>query len=323
VAISATPAPIPSTPQRIRGPKADCVFGMSGSTKTTQVGRMAEYVYDKYGQRTRLVTADPGGFQAIEHLVEVGIVEPYQLNTSQKYPLEELVRLAQGWWPDGTGKLVRGSLEGIGAYAFEGMTTFSTLLMTNLVKREDIHIPETPKESFVKDGELRWGFSGRAHYGFIQQRIYEIVSTSNHLPVHKILWTSHVTDAKDNQQQKIYGHYIIGEAMTASCGAWFGAMLHLFSTPQEVEVADPVNAGKKIKVVRRVPMMYLREHVDPNDPYRIPYMCKTRGPYTLYKEWPDYMEPDLYAFYTKLDELSARAVAEIKAKQQKSTGGTA
>lgn len=278
---------------------------------------MAEYIYDKYGQRTRLVTADPGGYQAIEHLVEAGLVEPYQLNTSQRYPLEELVRLAQGWWPDAVGKLQKGTMEGVGAYAFEGMTTFSTLLMTNLVKREDIHIPETPKESFVKEGELRWGFSGRAHYGFIQQRIYEIVSTSNHLPVHKVLWTAHVTDAKDNQQQKVYGPYIIGEAMTSQCGAWFGAMLHLMATPRQVEVADPVDKTKKIKVVKRIPTMYLREHIDPDDPYRTPYMCKPRGPYTMWSEWPDYMEPDLYKFYTQLDEMGAKAVAAVKAKQVK------
>jgi hypothetical protein len=192
--------------------------------------------------------------------------------------------------------------------------------MSNLVGREDIHIPETPKESFVKDSQIRWGFSGRAHYGFIQQRLYEVVSTSNHLPVHKVLWTAHETDAKDNQARKIYGPSIIGEAMTGQCGAWFGAMLHLFSTPREMEVEDPVNKGKKIKVVRRVPTMYLREHIDPDDPYRTPYMAKPRGPFTMWQDWPDYMEPDLYKFYEQLDAMGAKAVAAVRAKQA-STGG--
>ena len=276
---------------------------------------MAEYVFDKWGERTRLVTADPGGYQAIEHLVEAGIVEPYQLTQSHKYPLEQLLRLSQGWWPDDSGTLKQQPITGIGAYAFEGMSTFSTLIMSNLVGREDIHIPETPKESFVKDSSVRWGFSGRAHYGFIQQRLYEIVSTSNHLPVHKVLWTAHETDAKDTQQRKVFGPAIIGEAMTGQSGAWFGAMLHLFSTPQEVEIDDPVNKGKKVKVVRRVPMMYLREHIDPDDPYKTPYMAKPRGPFTMWKDWPDTMQPDLYEFYTKLDEMGAKAVAAIRAKQ--------
>jgi hypothetical protein len=306
-------------PKRISlGPKADLIYGRSGSCKTSNVGHMAEYIYNKYGERTRLVSADPGGWQSIEHLVEAGLVEPYQLTQSHKYPLEQLLRLAQGWWPHGAETLRQSSLTGVGAYAFEGMSTFSTLIMSNLVGRQDIHIPETPKESFVKDNELRWGFSGRAHYGFIQQRIYEIVSTSNHLPVHKVLWTAHETDAKDNQQRKIYGPSVIGEAMTSQVGAWFGAMLHLFLTPSEMEINDPVNAGKKIKVVKRIPMMYLREHIDPDDPYRVPYAAKPRGPSNMWQEWPDTMEPNLNTFYTKLDEMTSKAVAAVKAKH---TGG--
>lgn len=314
----AEPAQAPQSPgpQYKKGPKADLIYGRSGTTKTSNVGHMAEYIYNKYGERTRLVSADPGGWQSIEHLVEAGLVEPYQLTQSHKYPLEQLIRLAQGWWPDGTGTLKQSSLNGIGAYAFEGMSTFSTLIMSNLVGRQDIHIPDTPKESFVKDDQLRWGFSGRAHYGFIQQRIYEIVSTSNHLPVHKVLWSAHETDAKDNQQRKIYGPSVIGEAMTGQVGAWFGAMLHLFSTAKEVEIDDPVNKGKKVKVVRRIPMLYLREHIDPDDPYRTPYAAKPRGPSNMWSEWPDVMQPDLNEFYTKLDEMAAKAVEAVKAKQQ-------
>lgn len=306
-----------ASPRRVSlGPRCDLVYGRSGSTKTTQVGRMAEYIWDKYGQRTRLVTADPGGYQAIEHLVDAGVVEPFQLGTSHRYPLEMQMRLAQGWWSSAPHeKLVpTQDWSSIGAYAFEGMSTFSTLIMSNLVGRTDIHIPDTPKESEVKDSELRWGFSGRAHFGFIQQRLYEIVSTSNHLPVHKVLWTAHETDAKDNQQRKVFGPAIIGEAMTGQCGAWFGAMLHLFLTPQRQEIDDPVNKGKKVEVIRRVPRMYLREHIDPDDVYRVPYMAKPRGPYTLWNDWPDQMEPDLYKFYTQLDEMGAKAVAAARAK---------
>ena len=110
------------------GPKADCVYGRSGSTKTTQVGHMAEYVWEKYGKRTRLVSADPGGWQSIDHLIEAGIIEPpFTLNLGTSYPLETLMRLAQGWWPDANGKLAPSNLDKVGAYAFEGMSTFSIL----------------------------------------------------------------------------------------------------------------------------------------------------------------------------------------------------
>jgi hypothetical protein len=186
--------------------------------------------------------------------------------------------------------------------------------MSNLIGRTDIHIPETPKESFVKDAELRWGFSGRAHYGFIQQRIYEAVTTSNHLPVHKVLWTAHETDAKDSAKRQIYGPQIIGEAMTGQCGAWFGAMLHLMPVERQEQVADPLDPKKQITVIRRVPIMFLREHVDPADPYKVPYMAKSRGPSSMWKEWPDFMEPNIGAYYRKLDEMGERALADVRAK---------
>jgi hypothetical protein len=258
------------------------------------------------------LSADPGGWKPIEHLVEAGLVEPMAISLTNKFPLEIITKVAQGYWRDKDGKLTKSDLTGVGAYAFEGMSTFSTLIMSNLIGRQDIHIPETPKESFVKDEELRWGFSGRAHYGFIQQRMYEVVTMSNHLPVHKVLWTAHETDAKDNQKRQIYGPQIIGEAMTGMCGAWFGALLHLMPVNVEVEIDDPVQKGKKVKIIRKQPVMWLREHIDADDPYRTPYMAKPRGPSSLWQEWPDVMAPNIREFYEKLDEQGERAIKMIR-----------
>lgn len=298
------------------GPKADCVYGRTGSTKTSQVGHLAEYIYEKYGKVTRLVSADPGGWQSIEHLVAAGLIEPVQLSLKTPFPLEAITRYAQGWWIGPDGKLKQSDLSKVGAYAFEGMSTFSILVMSNLLGRTDINIPGTPKDSFVKDDAMRWGFSGMAHYGFIQQRIYEAVTTSNHLPVHKVLWTAHETDAKDSAKRQIYGPQIIGEAMTGQCGAWFGAMLHLMPVERSEQVEDPLEKSKKITVIRRVPIMFLREHVDPSDPYKVPYMAKPRGPSSHWQEWPDFMAPNIGEFYRKLDDMGERALAAIRAKTQ-------
>jgi hypothetical protein len=304
------------------GPKSDCVYGRTGSTKTAQVGHLAEYIHNKYGKKTRLLSADPSGWVTVDYLVEAGLIEPYQVSLATKFPLEVVTKIAQGWWPvdpaDPNSKLERSDekMKGIGAYAFEGMSSFSILIMSNLLGRTDIHIPETPKESFVKDSELRWGFSGRAHYGFIQQRIYETVTTSNHLPVHKVLWSAHETDAKDQQKRQIYGPAIIGEALTGVCGAWFGALLHMQPISVEAEIDDPVNKGRKVKTFKQVPIMWLREHIDPNDPYKTPYIAKPRGPSMFWQEWPDTMEPNVRKLYEKLDEQTARAVAAVREKQK-------
>lgn len=304
------------------GPKSDCCYGRTGSTKTSQVGHLAEYIMEKYGKKTRLVSADPGGWTPIEHLVKAEYIDPYQISMQTKFPLETLTKIAQGYWPldvaDPNSKMAKDDvkLKDIGAYAFEGMSTFSILIMSNLLGRQDIHIPETPKESFVKDLEMRWGFSGRAHYGFIQQRMYETVTTSNHLPVAKILWTGHETDAKDNQKRQIYGPQIIGEAMTGQCGAWFGAMLHLMPINVEAEIADPVNKQRKVKIIKKQPVMWLREHIDPDDPYKTPYIAKPRGPSNLWSEWPDVMEPNIAEFYRILDQQTVRAIEMIRAKRE-------
>ncbi len=305
------------------GPRSDLCYGRTGSTKTSQVGHLAEYIEEKYGKKTRLLSADPGGWQPIKHLEDAGLVEPFHLTLMNKYPLETITRIAQGYWPadpaDPNSKLLKPSEQkgaaDIGAYAFEGLSSFSILIMSNLLGRQDIHIPETPKESFVKDLELRWGFSGRAHYGFIQQRIYEIVTMTNHLPVHKVLWTAHETDAQDNSKRQIYGPAIIGVALTAACGAWFGAMAHLMTINVNAEVTDPVDKTKKVKIIRKQPVMWLREHIDPDDPYKTPYLAKSRGPMMFHAEWPDFMEPDIAAFYRKLDEQGDRAVKQVRERQ--------
>src|SRR6267142_1242357 len=307
------------------GPKADCVYGRTGSTKTSQVGHLAEYIWEKYHKRTRLVSASPGGWKPIEHMVRTdetpdGFIDAQHLSLKTPFPLETVTRYAQGWWPDATGKLKQSDMGEVGAYAFEGMSDFSTLVMSNLLGRTDISIPGTPKESFVQDKGtsegMRWGFSGMAHYGFIQQRIYEMVTTSNHLPVHKVLWTAYDTDAKDSNKRQIYGPMIIGEASTGQCGRWFGAMLHLTLVPQSAQVEDPVDKTKKITVIRRVPIMFLREHVDPDDPYKVPFAAKPRGPSNKWQLWKDFMQPNIGDFYRQLDKMSEEAIAEIRAKTQ-------
>src|SRR6266403_2598318 len=108
------------------GPKCDLCYGRTGSTKTTQVGHLAEYIYEKFGKRTRLVSASPGGWKSIEHLVKSvdnpeGFIDAQHLSLMTPFPLEVVTRYCQGWWPDAAGKMIRSDLSEVGAYAFEGM----------------------------------------------------------------------------------------------------------------------------------------------------------------------------------------------------------
>jgi len=57
---------------------------------------MAEYIFDKYGERTRLITADPGGYQAIEHLVEADIVETLPVDAVSQVSPRSTVEVKSG-----------------------------------------------------------------------------------------------------------------------------------------------------------------------------------------------------------------------------------
>ena len=67
--------------------------------------------------------------------------------------------------------------------------------------------------------------------------------------------------------------------------------------------------------IRKQPVMWLREHIDPDDPYKTPYIAKPRGPSNLWSEWEDVMEPNIRKFYEKLDEQTVRAVEMVRAKR--------
>ncbi len=56
------------------------IYGESGTFKTTAIGFFAEYIWRKYGKRTRLVSADGGGWFPVQKYVDAGIIEPYSVS---------------------------------------------------------------------------------------------------------------------------------------------------------------------------------------------------------------------------------------------------
>jgi hypothetical protein len=70
-------------------------------------------------------------------------------------------------------------------------------------------------------------------------------------------------------------------------------------------------------MTKRIPIMFLREHVDPGDAYKTPYSAKPRGPSSMWKDWPDYMEPNIGTFYKQLDVMQEKALTAIREKQAK------
>jgi hypothetical protein len=78
--------------------KADLIYGASDTHKTTQIGKLAKYIARKLGKRTRLISADGGGWDPIQPLVDAGAIIPWQIRLWDK-KVETIDKACQGWWP--------------------------------------------------------------------------------------------------------------------------------------------------------------------------------------------------------------------------------
>lgn len=257
--------------------KSAIIYGESGTFKTTSVGQMAKYIYEKTGKTTRLVSGDGGGWDAIQPLIDLKIIEAYNVVAVER-PLGVLWNIAKGFWPT----ISKGKLEltaptpetwqKVGAYACEGLTSFGDVIMSDMLRRDDIRLPEQPKDSQVTDGVETWRFSGRSHYGFIQDRLYDFVRQFGMLPVEMVLWTAlEGKTQEENTTNSIYGPAIKGKASIAKSPAWFGDCIH-----HESIMRDEINEATKARVVTTKVRAYFQRHPDPDT--GIHYPAKARVP---------------------------------------------
>ncbi|KKK59304.1 hypothetical protein LCGC14_3035730 [marine sediment metagenome] len=89
-----------ATPTRPRFVRPDIYWGKSRSGKTTMgVGRAAEYAWEKYGKPSRLICAPGEGWENITHLIDKGIIIPFNLTLARPYPIEDCDKLSEGGGP--------------------------------------------------------------------------------------------------------------------------------------------------------------------------------------------------------------------------------
>lgn len=78
--------------------KADLFYGASGLGKTAQIGKAAEWAAKKWGKRTRLISADGGGWDVVRPHVNAGLIVPFAVRGSEHF-VETIDKLCQGYWP--------------------------------------------------------------------------------------------------------------------------------------------------------------------------------------------------------------------------------
>jgi hypothetical protein len=244
------PAALPDFLPLFVDPLRILLYGDTGDGKTTLVGEFAEHLYLKNKQRLRLVTADRGGLRTIEPYVRLGIIEVEKLGDHDVFVfLEKSVR---GFVWRGN-KWIDGRSKEIGAYAFEGMTSFADEMASAMRESQNTNSPIGPKAYHftIGEGENRIGVgtTDKAHYGIVQGRMMDNIWESQKLPGH-LIWTASMRRADDQDvKAPVLGPNVMGKALTPE-------MPRSFQYCFRVNAVPSANAHPKH-------VLYLDDHIDP------------------------------------------------------------
>lgn len=274
-----------------------CLYGGSGTWKTTQVKFFAHYIAEVTGKATLLLSLDGGGWEPCQPEVIAGMILPWRCETANT-PLSLMRKVSQGYWPKDT-EAINEAIAGmfstgvvdpaasmvpidwtrIGGVAVEGWTSISQVIMRYLpdkglsVGGEDRNRAGSnmsfQQGVIVNDQAVMesFGSNTRGDFGFTQNQLYSLVSNFNSLPCHAVMYTALESKTEDDDRSTIYGPAISGKKATAQCGAWVGDLLHAqdYAVPRVIEVPDPADAGKLTpQTVMDVKVrVFYRKHPDP------------------------------------------------------------
>jgi hypothetical protein len=207
------------------------VYGDSGDGKTTLLGEYAEYVFRRARERgdpkckTRLYTADPGGWESIRPYVRLGIIDVVNLVSMPK-PMEWVKHVTTGLLPlgsniDGTPAWGRDRArdDTTALYAFEGMKAFADLMMQFAADEATYGRNiggEPPAFRYTAGNEgVKWAGNSRSHYGAIQTVMNIAIQESFRLNG-EVWWSSMAKRASDQDTtQQILGPEVAGKGLTS------------------------------------------------------------------------------------------------------------
>jgi hypothetical protein len=253
------------------------LYGPTGSRKTSQIREFAKYIYEKTGKKTRLVSLDGGGWGPCQDLINVGVIEPWRL-VEEENPKVALTKASMGGWPDRLQNGLRTSstmtiprrearaaaLKDVGAYAVEGFYSIAQAIIRDVVKKgqkisEDI---VSKFEEQTEYGSEQYGAPARAHYGFVQNYILDMIRNFSSLPVERILYTSLEGKGEDKLTKALqYGPAVAGQALTASIPQFVGDCIHLEDYNAQLKVTDQANPSQKF-IDQRI-RFWFTSHPDP------------------------------------------------------------
>jgi hypothetical protein len=313
--------------------RSGCIYAESGCFKSTAGKHFSHYIYEKVRKKTLLVSLDGGGWGPMQPEVDAGIINAYRCG--MEVPLPTLRNISKGKWPiDPTQTRANATdLHDVdwneyGGMIVEGISSISQALMRHLADNQ-IKTGEEATSPFSQrvlvDGVVKtetFAGNSKAHYGFVQNQMYSLITNFTSLPCEYVLFTALPSRAEDDDRTPIYGPQVAGKKATALVPSWVGDCIHGEGTAvrKTVTVPNPADPKQKIEteIVDTVVRMYFIKHPDPVTGIMFP--CKPRvSPEVipeLMKRFPGgYFEPTLehgFDDYLKtVDELNAHQKGQV------------
>jgi hypothetical protein len=265
----------------------DLITGDSKDGKTTLLGTAAKWIYKKYGLKSRLYHADPGGYDTLLPLINLGVLDVFDVTGMQvKYALDFLRKCCQGYWPSADGKFLAPSeqskINEVGGWFYEGLMAFGDMLLAYFGERTARGVPGVDigkaidAPFWLTEGEgkdaYKIGGNSMTHYNMAQTEIHAMVKMTRRLPTaKKVVWTSTEMRGTDRETgELLYGPVLAGKAKVAKVPSWFGNYLslevikeggklkHILHTKQWIEnvggVMVPHHNGSRICVANAQPV---------------------------------------------------------------------
>lgn len=294
-----------------------CLYGRSGTYKTSQIGFLAQYIFEKTnGKILRLVSADGGGWKPIQPFIDAGLIEAFSI-VDETNPIFLMHKLCQGYWPKNLGKdgkkingIVDKNLSNVGGYVFEGITTIAERFLDHLAGKKlgmnpsySLRLTSTGEDIITSEkGDLvtkAYSSSGglvdennkaleaitsgaysQDHYGFVQKNIIEKLLLSWSLPVDVVMWTAHEAEGNDELDRSIIrGPAVVGKKGTPKIGRNVGALIHAesYTTSKVIPVTNQIG-NKGTKIEEITEVRYnFMSHPDKLS-NKIIWECKPRTP---------------------------------------------
>ena len=261
--------------------RSGCIYGPTGSFKTTAIGHLARYIAETEGKATLLLSADGGGWEPCQEEVAAEMIRPFRVDTAT-IPLPMLRKVSQGYWPVNPEEPDVSKIDfrpidwsEVGAAAVEGFTSIGQMLMRHAADK-NLKTGESGTSPFSQpirvNGEVQYEtFAGNSqgHYNFVQNQLYGLTMNFISWPVRYVLFTGHEKKAEDQKTKATeYGIAVPGNAVTSLVPTWIGDCIHAQDYQVRRMVQVPKIGGKPsetedIEVVDTVCRYYFKKHPDP------------------------------------------------------------